>query len=78
MVRGTYFPWPREIYSQRRGTWACGVGGGEIGYRHTSLGKESAEAMVGVSRLALLSEVSIGLDLIVRINWSIEDSVGHT
>lgn len=36
------------------------------GWRHTSLGEESAETMVVVLGLALLSQVTVGLDAVLE------------
>lgn len=47
--------------------WLAALEGRKIGI-HTSLGEESAEAVVGVGLLALLSEVSIGLSAMLVVD----------
>lgn len=63
MVRGTYLPWPVAV-KQRYGQSAFLFRLSFLqpqSFQRTSLGEESAEAGVGVSLLAFLGQVSIGL-----------------
>jgi hypothetical protein len=72
MVRGTYLPWPvkwgRKNVSDRPWNFAHQSGGEHQGkeknHFRTSLGEESAESVIGVGVLALLSEESIGLSTV--------------
>lgn len=69
MARGTYLPCPKQF-----GMWSelASLVGTEMSTRwvmkHTGLGEEGAESMVGLGGLALLGEETIGLsDGFVRI-----------
>lgn len=60
MVRGTYFPWPVGLNVSDKIPDCTGAAAGRD-VSHTGLGEEGAEALVGFSGFALLSQEAIGL-----------------
>ena len=79
MVRGTYLPWPVAV--QHKTSSECTSFRFSFlplqSFQRTSLGEESAEAGVGVSLLALLGQVSIGL-LSQRVGQSCQIPIGDS
>ena len=63
MVRGTYLPWPVAVkHRHRQSALLFRFSFLQLqSFQRTSLREESAEAGVGVSLLAFLGQVSIGL-----------------
>jgi hypothetical protein len=59
MVRGTYLPLPNTSRAGQPGHSSDAV---KRVVQHTSLGEEGAEAVIRVGRLALLGEITIGLE----------------
>lgn len=58
MVRGTYLPWPKKSSARQVGIAAEREHCYSV---RTGLGKEGAEALVGVSGFTLVGQVAIGL-----------------